>query len=65
MSSGPVPAPWVLSVSLWWYKLAMLLWALWLAFALVRWLPAAWRALGAGGWWRKEAEPVIVPAATE
>ena len=30
----------------------MLLWALWLAFALVGWLPIAWNALGAGGYWR-------------
>jgi hypothetical protein len=47
-----LPAPWVLSLSLWWYKAAMLVWALWLAFASARWLPAAWRALGVGGYWR-------------
>jgi hypothetical protein len=47
-----LPTPWVLSLSLWWYKAAMLLWALWLAFALVRWLPIAWSALGSGGFWR-------------
>jgi hypothetical protein len=49
---GELPVPWVLSLSLWWYKTAMLLWALWLAFALARWLPIAWKALGAGGFWR-------------
>lgn len=49
---GALPVPWVLSLSVWWYKTAMLLWALWLAFALVRWLPIAWRALGVGGLWR-------------
>ena len=52
LSAGALPTPWVLSVSLWWYKLAMLLWALWLAFALVRWLPLAWRGLTVGGLWR-------------
>ena len=51
-ASAVLPSPWVLSLSMWWYKAAMLLWALWLAFALVRWLPIAWRALGAGGFWR-------------
>ncbi len=51
-AAGELPSPWVLSLSLWWYKAAMLLWALWLAFALVRWLPIAWHALGAGGFWR-------------
>jgi hypothetical protein len=44
-SENRLPGAWVLSVSLWWYKTAMLAWALWLAFALTRWLPLAWRAL--------------------
>jgi len=52
LASGPLPTPWVLSLSLWWYKLAMLLWALWLAFALVRWVPLVWRGLSVGGFWR-------------
>jgi len=60
---GELPTPWVLSLSLWWYKAAMLLWALWLAFALVRWLPIAWKALGAGGFWRKAMRPVAPPPA--
>src|SRR5207248_3198494 len=47
-SENRLPGAWVLSVSLWWYKTAMLAWALWLAFALTRWLPVAWRALHAG-----------------
>ncbi len=51
-SPGILPQPGVLSVSLWWYKLAMLAWALWLSFALLRWLPWAWRALTANGLWR-------------
>jgi len=59
---GELPTPWVLSLSLWWYKAAMLLWALWLAFALVRWLPIAWKALGAGGFWRKTQLPRPEPA---
>jgi hypothetical protein len=29
----------------------MLAWALWLAFALTRWLPFAWRALTVGSFW--------------
>jgi hypothetical protein len=51
LAAGAPPIPWVLSVSLWWYKAAMLLWALWLAFALARWLPMAWRALSVRGFW--------------
>jgi hypothetical protein len=60
-TSGQLPQPSVLNVSLWWYKLAMLAWALWLSFALVRWLPWAWRALTANGLWRGSIRP---PAAS-
>jgi hypothetical protein len=48
---------------MWWYKAAMLLWALWLAFALVRWLPIAWKALGSGGFWRKKQRSAMPPPA--
>jgi hypothetical protein len=46
------PAAGAISLSLWWYKAAMLAWALWLSFALLRWLPWAWRAYSHGGYWR-------------
>jgi len=49
---GMLPAAGVFSLPLWIYKVAILLWALWLAFALVRWLPWAWRAFSHGGIWR-------------
>jgi hypothetical protein len=60
---GVLPTPWVLSLSLWWYKAAMLLWALWLAFALVRWLPIAWHALTSGDFWRRTPRAPAPPAA--
>ena len=47
-----LPQPFVISVSIWFYKLAMLLWALWLSFALLRWLPWAWRQYASEGLWR-------------
>lgn len=49
---GGVPQPWVLSVSIWWYRGLMLAWALWLAWSLIRWLPWAWHSFGSGGLWR-------------
>ncbi len=52
LGAGIVPQPWVLSVSMWWYRGLMLAWALWLAWSLVRWLPWAWKSFGAGGLWR-------------
>ena len=44
-----LPRPWILSVSIWWYRLAMLLWALWLATAMLRWLVRGWSAVVSGG----------------
>ena len=46
------PTPSVLSISLWWYKLAMLAWALWLSFALPRWTRWAWQVFVRDGVWR-------------
>jgi len=51
-SEGVLPAAGIFSLPLWIYKVAILLWALWLAFALIRWLPWAWRAFSRGGIWR-------------
>ncbi|MBS2023743.1 MAG: hypothetical protein JST92_15165, partial [Deltaproteobacteria bacterium] len=48
-----LPGAWVLSVPLIVYKLAMLVWALWLASSLLRWLPWAWGGFSEGGLWRK------------
>ena len=44
--------PWVLTVSIWWYRLLMLLWGLWLANAVTRWLAMGWRHFTKGGGWR-------------
>jgi hypothetical protein len=50
--SGPVlPRPWVLSVSLWAYRGAMLVWSLWVAQALLGWLRWGYRQWSAGGHW--------------
>lgn len=52
-SGGLMPRPWVLSVSLWWYRGLMLAWALWLAWSLLRWVPWGWSSLASGGLWRQ------------
>jgi hypothetical protein len=51
-ASATLPQPAVYSVPLFVYKVAILLWALWLSFALIRWLPWAWTAFSANGIWR-------------
>ena len=48
-----LPLPGYASVSVWWYRLAMLLWALWLAAALVRWLRLGWKNSSNGGHFKK------------
>lgn len=54
-----LPQPGVISISIWWYRAAMLAWALWLSFALLRWVPWAWRAWSRDGFWRSD---VVVAA---
>ena len=49
---GALPVGTALSLPLWIYKALILAWALWLSFALLRWLPWVWRRFSAGGLWR-------------
>ncbi len=59
-----LPQPGYASISVWWYRLAMLLWALWLAAALVRWLRIGWKNSSNGGHFRKSpprAKAVVPP----
>jgi hypothetical protein len=52
---GPqLPSAWVLSTSIWVYRILMLLWALWLANALLGWLRWGWDQFTAGGLWRRK-----------
>lgn len=48
-----LPVPWVVSVSIWFYRGLMLLWAVWLSFAVLRWARWAFEQLGEGGFWKK------------
>ncbi len=60
-SAARVPEGWVVSVPMWTYRLAMLAWSLWLAFALLTWIRWGWGCYSANGLWRKrlkvEADP--------
>ncbi|HEX7260610.1 MAG TPA: hypothetical protein VF258_02250, partial [Luteolibacter sp.] len=61
--SGPaLPRPWIVSAPLWVYRMLMLAWALWLAYALLDWLRWGWNCYASGGLWRprkkkEKAEP--------
>lgn len=51
ITANVLPQPDVISAPLWVYRGLMLLWALWLAFSLVRWLKWAWECFSQGGYW--------------
>lgn len=57
-TSAELPRPVVISVPLWVYKALIFAWAVWVAFALLRWLRYAWRA------WSQPGPEVLPPAPT-
>jgi hypothetical protein len=60
-TEGGLPEPWILSVSIWWYRFLMLAWALWLANALLGWIRWGWEQFSQGGVFRRRAK-VQAPA---
>lgn len=58
---GTLPQPMVVTVSVWYYRLLMLAWALWLAASLLTWLKMGWRNFGHGGYWRGRSSPPQTP----
>ena len=51
-AEGTLPTAVACSVPLWVYKVLILAWALWLSFALLRWLPWVWQCFSSEGYWR-------------
>jgi hypothetical protein len=51
-TSGAIEGPTLISLPIWTYRLLFFAWALWMAFALVRWLRWAFNAWKSGGVWR-------------
>jgi hypothetical protein len=47
-----LPGAFVLSLPMWSYRIVMLAWSLWLAFAVLRWARWGWSAYSAGGIWK-------------
>jgi hypothetical protein len=52
----PTAASW--SVPMWIYKTLILGWALWLSFALLRWLPWVWQCFSSQGYWQRRPKLV-------
>nr|AQQ74436.1 hypothetical protein [uncultured bacterium] len=64
ISEGSLAQAWVISLPIWVYKLVMLIWSLWLASSLIRWLTWGWKSLGHKGFWYwsgKLSKPVETP----
>ncbi len=52
-------AAWVVSMPVLLYRVLMLLWALWLAASMLRWIRWGWERFSAGGYWpEKKGKPV-------
>ncbi|MCA9260733.1 MAG: hypothetical protein KDA61_16080, partial [Planctomycetales bacterium] len=58
-----LPQPWIVSVSVWYFRLLMLCWALWLAAALLRWLRWGWTQYTTGQGWKRR--PAKTPSVTD
>ena len=56
-----LPTPGCFAVSIWWYRILMLAWALWLAASLIRWLRWAWNQFSGGGYFRKMGKKALTP----
>lgn len=63
-----LPRPVCYSVSIWWYRLFMLAWALWLAVSLLKWLRWGWAQFSRGGFfmtWQSRRPPATPPPLKE
>jgi hypothetical protein len=58
-AGAALPAPWIVSLPLLVYRVAMLVWALWLALAVIAWSRWAWLCFSAGGVWRPLRAPRV------
>lgn len=55
-SESALPVAAIVTAPMWIYKTLILAWALWLSFALLRWLPWVWRCFSSQGYWRPRSK---------
>ncbi|MGE3319404.1 MAG: hypothetical protein AB7I18_08900 [Candidatus Berkiella sp.] len=53
MTKENLAQAWVISLPMYIYRVLMLLWALWLAFSLVKWLRWGWECFSTQGYWKE------------
>lgn len=60
-SAGEFAMPRVLSLSIWFWRIFMLAWALWLSKSMLNWLRWAWLEMSTGGVWVSKAPATPKP----
>jgi len=63
-SEAAYPVAWVISLPLWTYKFIILLWSLWLAASLMKWLRWGWQQLSYQGIWYASDKILVKPPAS-
>lgn len=56
---GSLPQGWVISLPLGVFRVAMLLWSLWLVFALMRWVRWGWQCFATGQLWYRKPRVLV------
>ena len=64
-SASELPSASAITAPLWIYKLLILAWALWLSFALLRWLPWVWQCFSKEGFFRSRKHDDMATQTTE
>ncbi|KIM06776.1 MAG: hypothetical protein KU38_11790 [Sulfurovum sp. FS08-3] len=58
-----LPQPTVITLSIWYYRILMLVWSIWIAFSLIKWLKWAWSLFSQGDMWHKRIKQTPAPQA--
>jgi hypothetical protein len=64
-SDAVLPTASIVTAPIWLYKALILGWALWLSFALLRWLPWVWKCFSRDGFWQSKKSAADTGAVTE
>lgn len=59
---GDMPTAWLFSLPMWCYRLTMLVWSMWIVFAMLRWARWGWRSFSAGTIWMSSVGESFAPA---
>lgn len=55
LSGNVLPSIWAISVPILVYRIAMLIWALWLSFSIIKWVKWGWENYSKEGFWKEKA----------